>query len=129
MLNDLAAAQPERRMVKRWVVDCQARLSMPGGERDGRLSDLSAAGARFEGPNAPAQGTSGFLAWGGEEHFCRVIWSNGASCGLTFERPISLDVIRNTAEMVEEETGPIANLDRIPIARKRSQRLALVRDD
>lgn len=122
----MAAAQPERRTVKRWIVDCEARLKMPGGDRDGWLSDLSSVGARLDTPNPPAQGTSGLLEWRGEEHFCKVIWSNDKGCGVAFDRVLPLEIVQQTAEMVEEETGPIANFGRIPLGQKRSRRISLV---
>ena len=69
------------------------------------------------------------LCWADEEQFCKVLWANEKACGLVFDRPISLDVLQRTAEMVEEDGGPVANLDRIPLAQKRSRRLRLVGSD
>lgn len=132
MLDRLAVAQPERqperRTVKRWVVDCEARLKLAGGDRTGRLVDLSSAGARFECDHPPAAGISSFLAWDGQEYFCRVIWANRTACGLRFERPLPLAVVEATAQMMED-AGPVADLGRIPMAEKRSRRLRLVSGD
>lgn len=119
----------DRRKVQRWVVDSDARLCMTGGNREGRLSDLSQTGARFEGSNLPMTGASGFLAWSDEEQYCRVVWSRPGSCGLQFDRPIPLETIRRTAEMVEEREQSIASFNRIPMGRKREGRLTLVECD
>ncbi|UVI38748.1 PilZ domain-containing protein [Qipengyuania spongiae] len=120
------AVGADRRKVQRWVIDTAARLRMTGGNRDGRLSDLSQTGARFEGSNLPITGTSGFLAWSDEEQYCRVMWSRPGSCGLQFDRPIPLEIIRRTAEMVEEREQSVANFGRIPMGRRREGRLTLV---
>lgn len=120
-----AAVLEDRRMVHRYGVDCPARLRMPGGDRDGRLSDLSEAGARFETSHPPVQGISALLAWGAHEFFGRVVWSRDGVCGLMFDRPIPLQVVEETCELIEVASVPIANFGRIPVA-QRGRRAALV---
>ena len=119
-----AAVQPDRRIARRYLVDCPARLALAGGERDGRLSDLSEHGARLETAQPPAPGTTGFLRWGKEEHYCKVIWSNETRCGLQFDRPIPTRIVEATCLHVEVSLKPVAALGRIPLGEKRSRRFA-----
>lgn len=121
------AVQPrERRTATRHNVDCPATLKMLGGDREGRLSDLSEAGARLETANPPAEGVSGLLSWNGHEHFGKIVWANERSCGIVFERPIPLSVVEETVETLEIPTGPVANFGNIPLGQKRSRRASLV---
>ena len=99
---------------------------MLGGDCEGRLSDLSEAGARLETAKPPAEGVSGLLSWGNQEHFCKVIWANDASCGVRFEKPIPFAVVERSGEVVEVQTGPIAQFGNIPLGQKRSRRASLV---
>ena len=123
-----ASNADERRTVQRYSVDCSARLKMPGGNRDGRLSDLSQSGARFETPSPPQQGVSGLLVWENHEFFGKVVWSRDTSCGFLFERPIPTAVVEETCDVVEVESGPVAKFDNIPVA-KRGRRASLVSRD
>ncbi|MAW91170.1 MAG: hypothetical protein CL575_04950 [Altererythrobacter sp.] len=118
----------ERRTVQRYSVDCTSRLKMPGGNRDGRLSDLSQTGARFETANPPQQGVSGLLSWGEHEFFGKIVWTRDSSCGFLFERPIPASVVEETCDVVEVESGPVAKFDNIPVA-KRGRRASLVSRD
>lgn len=120
----MAEVQADRRVARRYVVDCPARLAMSGGERGGRLSDLSVHGARLETPLPPAQGSSGFLRWGQEDHYCKVIWSAEGRCGLQFERPISTALVEQTCSHVEVMLKPVAAVARIPLGQRRSGRVA-----
>lgn len=120
--------QDERRTVQRYTVDCPAQLKMLGGNRDGRLSDLSEAGARFDTPNPPQEGVSGLLAWGDHEFFGKIVWANENSCGMVFERPIPLSIVEMTCDVVETQGGPVANFGNIPVA-SRGRRSSLVSRD
>lgn len=106
----------ERRVAHRHTVDCKARLKMLGGDREGRLSDLSEMGARFDTSNPPSEGVTCLLSWNGHEYFGKIVWTNENSCGLIFERPIPLSVVSETVQAVDLPTGPIANFGNIPIA-------------
>lgn len=119
-----AAVLPDRRVARRYLVDCPARMVLSGGERDGRLSDLSEHGARLETAQPPPAGTAGFLRWGSEEHYCKVIWSSEGRCGLQFERPIAIRVVEATCSHVEVSLKPVAAVGRIPIGQKRSRSFA-----
>lgn len=119
-----AAVQPDRRVARRYLVDCPARLAIAGGERDGRLSDLSEHGARLETALPPPPGTTGFLRWNGEDHYCKVIWSNDTRCGLQFERPIASALVEATCSAMEIAFKPVAALGRIPLGQRRGRSIA-----
>ena len=112
------AKQSDRRSSIRYRLDCPAQLSMPSGERQGWLYDISIDGARFTTNNAPPTGTSGLLEWGAHEAFGKVIWANEEGCGIEFERPISMNIIEQLSAHSVEPTGPVANFGKIPLARK-----------
>lgn len=121
-----AEVQPDRRVARRYVVDCPARLTMSGGDRDGRLTDLSEHGARFETASPPVAGTTGFLRWEGEEHYCTVIWTAEGRCGLKFDRAIRTGLVEKTCSHVEVTLKPVAAVGRIPLGQRRSGRVATV---
>lgn len=123
------ANQADRRVARRHAVDCPASLRLLGGERTGRLSDLSTDGARLEADELPVAGISGLLVWADQEHWCKVVWSRDGSCGVVFERSIPQSVVDATVEIVEVETGPVANFSNIPLGQKRSRRAALTSGD
>lgn len=120
-----AEAQLERRVARRYVVDCPARFTMAGGDRDGRLTDLSEHGARLDTGATPSVGTTGFLRWNSEDHYCKVIWSDERRCGLQFERPISLAVLESTCSHVEVSLRTVAAVAKIPLGQRRSGRIVL----
>lgn len=113
--------QTERRVARRQVVDCPARFDMAGGGRDGRLVDLSEHGARFDTTVPPVQGSTGFLRWNGEDHYCTVIWTAGSCCGLQFERPIAAEVVDATCSHVEVALKPVAAVGRIQMGQRRGR--------
>lgn len=119
-----AEVQPDRRLARRYIVDAPARLALAGGDRDGRLTDLSEHGARLATAAPPAPGTAGFLRWAGEEHYCKVIWCAEGVCGLQFERPIDVTVVEATCSHVEVTMRPVAAVGRIPLGQRRSARVA-----
>lgn len=119
-----AEVQKDRRVARRYIVDCAARLVMAGGDREGRLSDLSEHGARFETDAPPAPGATGLLRWEGEEHYCKVVWAAETRCGLQFERAIQTGLVEKTCSHVEVTLKPVAAVARIPLGQRRSGRLA-----
>jgi len=119
-----AEVQPDRRVARRFIVDCPARLVLSGGNRDGRLTDLSEHGARFESAHPPAVGTAGFLRWEGEEHYGKVIWVADGRCGIQFERPITTGLVEKTCSHVEVSLKTVAAVGRIPLGQRRSSRVA-----
>ncbi len=106
----------ERRSSVRYKVDCPAQLTMPMGNRQGWLYDISEDGARFTTDNPPPKGTSGLLEWGGHEAFGKIIWSNEEGCGIEFERPLRRDIIETLAADTCDREGPSANFGKIPVA-------------
>lgn len=118
-----AEVQPDRRVARRYVVDCPAKLALSGGDREGRLTDLSEHGARFETVAPPVAGTTGFLKWGNEDHYCEVIWAAGGRCGVLFDRPISLEALEQSCARVETSLRPVAAVERIPLGQRRSGRV------
>jgi hypothetical protein len=82
-----------RRSSSRSKVLLAATLRLPDRTQAVRLRDLSASGALVEG--------AGDLAVDGPVTFCRndltvpgvVAWSNGKHAGISFSRPLSLDVV------------------------------------
>ena len=119
-----AEVQPDRRVARRYIVDCPARFTMAGGIRDGRLCDLSEHGAKLETAHPPVPGTTGFLRWDGEEHYCKVIWNTEDRCGLQFDRPIATDLVQKTCSHVEVTLKAVAAVTRIPLGQRRSGRVA-----
>lgn len=115
-----ADVQADRRVTRRFVVECPARLSLAGGDREGRISDLSEHGARLETATPPMPGTTGFLQFNGQDHYCKVVWTVGSSCGLQFERPISVGVVEATCSHVEISLKSVATVRRIPLGRRRN---------
>lgn len=117
----------ERRAVGRARTDCPARLQTPVKVWDGRLWDLSEAGARVQVENPPQEGALVLLSWRSTELFCRVIWSADNVCGVLFERPISRTVVLETlGEPVSEPdrasgSVPAASVGNIPIGKRRSR--------
>ncbi|MDG6079662.1 PilZ domain-containing protein [Erythrobacter litoralis] len=119
---------PERRMAKRRSVDCPARLKMLGGDKHGRLTDLSEAGARFDTTDPPCEGVSGLLEWNNHEYFGKIVWANEHGCGVVFERPIPHSVVDKTvgAAAADPPQGPVANFGKIPMGQKRGRRTVFV---
>lgn len=120
-----AEVQPDRRVARRYVVDCAARLILSGGDRDGRLTDLSEHGAKLETGSPPPAGTTGFLRWEGQEHYCKVIWTAAGRCGLKFDRAIQTGLVEKTCSHVEVTLKPVAAVGRIPLGQRRSGRVAI----
>ena len=93
------AAAKERRVARRFRVDCEAMLIMPSGERPGRLHDLSEDGARFLTADPPGVGGSAILEWGRHEAYCHVIWTQDGGCGLRFDTPVPRHIVEATADV------------------------------
>ena len=116
-------AHVERRVAARFRVDCPAKLVMPSGDRSGRMADLSEGGACLHLSDPPRAGMTVLLQWGTYEFFCNVVWIKEDACGLSFEKPIPLAVVRETTGRIDEPAGQAADFGRIPLGNKRSARL------
>lgn len=111
----------DRRASARRSSDERACLHLPGGDRNGRLIDISERGARLQVTNPPIAGALALLKWGSHEVFCRIAWSGGDHCGVLFERPISLELVTRTSDAVSRRDGLAADPNKIPAGRKRAR--------
>jgi hypothetical protein len=87
------AMHVERRIAARASVDFPARLQTPGGTRNVRLADLSGTGARVEVNDPPKAGIVALIQIGPHEMFCRIAWSGGGHCGVSFEKPLPRELV------------------------------------
>ena len=110
----------ERRRFRRYTVDQPAQLRLIGGDRSGRLSDLSETGARFETASPPIEGVSGLLVWRDQEQGCTVIWASEGRCGIRFDRPIPKRVVDESVLITPGKPCSDANFGKIPFGQKRS---------
>ncbi len=117
-----AAVQPvERRMAARARADCPVRLQTAGGDRHGRLWDLSETGAQVLVDDPPAENSIALLKWNDVEVFCRIVWSANDMCGVMFEKPISRQTVAETVGEPAVDQGPAATVSNIPIGQRRSR--------
>lgn len=56
------------------------------------VTDVSPSGAKLEGRDLPAEGTSVLFSVGNTQLLANVVWSGRNECGIGFETPISSDV-------------------------------------
>ena len=110
----------ERRTARRSRATCGASLRTLSGEVFGQLWDLSETGARITVASAPERGESALLKWGTEQVMCRVVWTEGDMCGLSFENPIASAVVSETARLLGIVEHPTAAISNIPVGRRRS---------
>ena len=80
--------ESELRRYSRFRVMLSAKLVTTTDEHPITLRDLSATGALAEGVRLPATGKDVVLRRGSLEAFARVVWSDGARCGLEFDEEI-----------------------------------------
>ena len=110
----------ERRSARRSRATCGASLRTLSGEVFGQLWDLSQTGARISIAGAPEIGESAILKWGTEQVMCRIVWTEGDMCGLSFESPIDGAVVSETARLLGIVEHPTAAISNIPVGRRRS---------
>jgi PilZ domain len=119
------AEHHERRTSPRIRLDVQAQIRLTTGSRPAQLVDLSQSGARLDLANPPAQGSIVLLAWHGQEHFCKVMWTAEGACGVQFERLLPLPIVLATTGQdlgVAPAPAPsVANHANIPLGRKRAR--------
>ena len=111
----------ERRIATRSRVSCPVQLQLPSGQRIGCMVDLSERGARVQVDNPPRAGASVVLEWLCYDAICKVAWANDESCGLMFEKPISMARVIEVEQYREEFSGPVAEVSNIPLGQKRSR--------
>jgi hypothetical protein len=56
------------------------------------VTDVSPTGAKLEGRNLPAEGTSVLFTVGNTQLLANVVWSGRNECGIGFETPITSEV-------------------------------------
>jgi hypothetical protein len=112
---------PERRSIRRFLVDCPASLRTVGGTHNGRITDLSEKGARFEAPALPPSGIDAMLDWGLNEVFCRIAWRKDGACGVSFEQEIPTYLVEESAHSFIEAAMPVADRSNIPLGQKRAR--------
>ena len=117
------AAQLERRRSARFAVDLEALFRSISTERMGRLANISEFGAKIMMDSPPKEGISGWLAFAGQELFCKVVWTAPDGCGVEFERPLAQQVLVAIAGDQIAQAGPVANAGNIQMGRKRGGRL------
>jgi hypothetical protein len=118
--SKLVPVPVERRAAKRSLVDCPARLQTVSGQCVGRLWDLSRTGARFQAEAAPVKGATALLKWGNHESLCKVVWVSGGNCGLEFAKALPQAIVEECTEWSPGVSGPVAELNKIQVGRKRS---------
>lgn len=117
------AAQFERRRSARFAVELEAVFRSISSERLGRLANISEQGAKILMDAPPREGISGWLAFAGQELFCKVVWASPEACGVHFERPLSQQVLVAIAGDQVNLGGPVANAGNIQMGRRRGGRL------
>lgn len=110
----------ERRDAKRALTDCPAELRLPSGIRSAQLYDISQTGAQLSLANPPPVGASALLKWGQHEYFVTVAWASATLCGVIFDRPISDDIVYESAQMPAPALGPAARVSNIALGGRRS---------
>ena len=84
-----------RRLWPRHLVGMPARLIVPESTYPVLLDDLSQSGARITLPE-PYAFVVGVLRWMDRHAFADVMWRDGLSVGLQFDKPIPEDVVEAT---------------------------------
>ena len=123
MLSDVANTRVsalERRDAKRALTACPAELRLPSGSRTAQLFDISRTGAQLSLTDPPPVGASALLKWGRHEYFATVAWASPALCGVIFDRPISDDIVAESAQMPTPKLGPPARVANIALGERRS---------
>jgi hypothetical protein len=110
----------ERRAARRSRATCGASLQTLTGESFGELWDISETGARISMTNPPERGETAILRWSTEHAMCRIVWSQDDMCGLSFESPISPEVVASTGRLIGVVEQPVATIGNIPVGRRRS---------
>lgn len=113
----------QRRSAVRMVIDHPACLQFMTGMAEVRIVDISKGGAKLLLETMLEGGFSGCLKFEGHEVFCKAAWTNGKTCGLAFDQPLSDDALAKILNTATQTFAPIAFAQRIPLGRKRAGRL------
>lgn len=85
-----------KRELRRTRLYLSASLKSDSGCCEVRLRDISSQGALVEGPAAPAVPSFVQLIWENSVHDARVAWVDGSWFGITFEQPLSGELLNHT---------------------------------
>jgi hypothetical protein len=94
-----------RRSEPRALIGLRTSTETLHGRGDATLLNLSCAGAQLGGQGLPGLGKDVLLTCGTIEIFGTVAWAADGHCGVTFDEPISSQVLsdlRRTAAMVTQ---------------------------
>jgi hypothetical protein len=89
--SQLLLDEDEARTAPRTHLFLKAAISFDGGSAPVRLRDLSAFGARIEGPLLPAKGVVASITRGPLAASGTIVWRDQRGCGIRFDRPLDLD--------------------------------------
>ena len=69
-------------------MDVTASLGLTHETRTCLLVNISASGARVRMSKPPSVGSTAIFTFHLLKHYCKVVWSRGEECGLSFDRQI-----------------------------------------
>ena len=98
------------RRAVRDVVMRRASIITTVKSRSVDLIDLSLTGAKLRGDDLPPEGQEVLLRLGSLEAFGAIVWSDDAQCGVSFDVPLT----QNVLDWVARERGPSSLLDLSP---------------
>ncbi len=78
----------------RSTVSMSAAMTTMSAYHFPELTDISANGAKLRGSPLPPKGTVGLLRSGALEMLCRVVWSHDGECGVQFDEPLPMRLLR-----------------------------------
>lgn len=85
--------QEDRRAALRNRINIPARMHTPDTDQSVWLADLSEHGAGVSLRHPPAVGMPGILKWGRYHVSFMVAWTDDDSCGVTFDAPVSREIV------------------------------------
>ena len=96
----------------------------PSGKSSGSCGTCRRRARGSVSAGAPEIGEFAILKWGTEQVMCRVVWTEGDMCGLSFENPIASAVVSETARLLGIVEHPTAAISNIPVGRPGARRRA-----
>lgn len=87
-----------RRRYGRLRLRLQTKIITIHGTYTGLLMDLSLTGARVRFGNGVPGAGDALIQWDGNEAFGRIVWAEGAECGIRFDEPLPEDLLLGMRE-------------------------------
>lgn len=87
-----------RRRYGRLRLRIQAKVITVLGTFSGLVVDLSLTGARVRLTNGAPRSGDALLQWDSHEAFGRIVWTEGADCGIRFDEPLAENVLLDMRE-------------------------------